>query len=60
MGERMTNGQRLADAGATVGWMGWALSHLDQINGLLQTILLIASIVATIVAIRYHWKRTPK
>lgn len=56
----MNDRQHLADAGAVVGWGGWVLSHLDQINGLLQTVLLIASIVATIVAIRYHLKRTPK
>lgn len=55
-----TDKQHLADAGAMVGWVGWVLSHLDQINGLLQTVLLLASIVATVVAIRYHLKRTPK
>jgi hypothetical protein len=52
--------QKAADAGVTIGWFGWVVSHVEQINGILQTILLIASIVATFVAIRYHWKRTPK
>lgn len=52
--------QRVADTGAVVGWIGWFLSHLDQINGVLQFILLVSSIVATVVAARYHFKKTPK
>lgn len=56
----MTDKQHIADAGAAVGWFGWLLSHLDQINGLLQSLLLVLSIVATVVAIRYHIRKTPK
>jgi hypothetical protein len=50
--------QKIADVGVTVGWFGWIVSHVEQINGILQTILLLASIVATVIAARYHLKRT--
>lgn len=50
--------QKVADAGAAIGWVGWFLSHLDQINGVLQFALLVTSIVATIIAARYHLRRT--
>lgn len=50
--------QKVADTGAVIGWSGWFLSHLDQINGILQFLLLIASIAATVVAARYHWKKS--
>ena len=52
--------QKVADSGVAVGWFGYLVSHLEQVNGVLQTVLLLASIVATVVAARYHWKRTPK
>lgn len=52
--------RKLADSGAIASWMGWALSHIAAINQVLQTVLLLVSIVAGLVAIRYHLKRTPK
>lgn len=52
--------ERVADGGAITAWAGWFMSHAAQINGVLQTVLLLVSIVAGIVAIRYHLKRTPK
>jgi len=55
-----TDKQHLADAGAVVGWGGWILSHLEPINTVLQFILLVLSIIATAVAIRYHLRKTPK
>lgn len=52
--------QQLADASALTAWAGWFLSHLADINGVLQFILLLVSIAAGIVAIRYHLAKTPK
>jgi hypothetical protein len=52
--------QKVADGGVAVGWFGYIVSHAEQINGILQTILLITSIIATIIAARYHLRRTPK
>lgn len=44
-----------------IGAMGiWTLSHIAAVNEILQSILFCVSIVAGIVAIRYHWKKTPK
>lgn len=54
------NTQKAADGGVVVGWLGWVVSHIEQINGVLQAVLLVVSIVATLVAIRYHLKRMPK
>lgn len=52
--------QKAADSAVTVGWLGWLISHIEQVNGLLQFVLLVTSIAATLVAMRYHWRRTPK
>ena len=52
--------QKVADGGVAVGWFGYIISHIEQINGVLQTLLLVTSIVATFIAARYHWRRTPK
>lgn len=51
--------RKLADSGAVVSWAGWIVSHVAAINALLQTVLLVVSIAAGLVAIRYHLKRTP-
>jgi hypothetical protein len=47
-----------ADIAVAAGWSGWLFSHIAQINELAQFVLLITSIGATIVAMRYHWKKT--
>jgi len=52
--------RNIADATVGLSWIGWAVSHHDQINGWLQTLLLICSIVATIVAARYHLFVAPR
>lgn len=52
--------QRIADGGVAIGWFGYIVSHIEQINGVLQLVLLVTSIIATIIAARYHFKRTPK
>lgn len=52
--------QKAADSCAAMGWVVWVTSHIDQINSVLQSILLLVSIVGTLVALRYHYKRTPK
>ena len=50
----------VADAAAGTSIGGLILSHIVEINEVLQLVLLIVSIAAGIVAIRYHWKKTPK
>lgn len=55
-----TSQKQLADASAVAAGAGWFLSHLAEINGVLQFILLLVSIAAGIVAIRYHLAKTPK
>ena len=52
--------QKAADAAVTIGWSGWLVSHIEQINSIAQFVLLLTSIVATVLAARYHYKRTPK
>lgn len=53
-------GRRLADGGTVVSWSGWLISHITEVNSLLQTVLLVVSIVAGLFAIRYHHRRTPR
>jgi len=52
--------ERLADTAAWGSLWGLIISHLAQLNEILQTLLLITSIVAGCFSIRYHWKKTPK
>ena len=52
--------QRVADAAVPAGWGIWAFSHLAQLNEILQFVLLTMSIIATVIAIRYHLRNTPK
>lgn len=52
--------QKVADGSVVFGWLGWTVSHITQINGVLQALLLITSIVATLIAARYHYLKTPK
>ena len=47
-------------AGSAFGWVGWFFSHVREINDVLQTVLLLTSIAATIVAIVYHRSRTKR
>lgn len=42
-------------AGSFAGWMGWAFSHLREVNDLLLT-----SIAATVAAFIYHRSRTKR
>jgi hypothetical protein len=49
--------QRIADSGAALGWLAWFFSHVKEINELLQFILLLASIFATIAAGLYHIRK---
>lgn len=50
----------VADVAVPIGWGAWVASHLAQVNEVLQFVLLITSIAATILAMRYHWRNTPK
>jgi hypothetical protein len=47
---------RVADYFVPSAWIGWLVSHITEINSILQTILLVTSIIATLIAARYHWR----
>jgi hypothetical protein len=49
--------QRLVDAAAPIGWLAWIFSHMTEINQVLQFVLLLASIFATVSAGLYHRKK---
>jgi hypothetical protein len=49
--------QKLADGSVVLTWIAWFLSHIDQINAVVQFFALLLAIVASICAIRYHWKK---
>jgi len=51
---------KIADTAVPVGWGAWVVSHLAEVNEVLQFVLLATSIIATLIAIRYHVKNTPK
>jgi hypothetical protein len=53
-----TTASKVADTGAAIGWGTWILTHITQINEFAQFVLLVTSIVATVFAARYHFKRT--
>lgn len=53
-------GEKLAGGGLLAGWGAWVVAHVAAINGILQTVLLVVSIIATLLAARYHYRRTPK
>lgn len=44
--------EKVASSGAVASWIGWVISHIEQINGLLQTAVLLLSITASVIAIR--------
>jgi hypothetical protein len=46
--------------GVACGWSTWLMSHIQQINGVLQAVLLLVSIVVTLITGRYYYRRTPK
>ena len=52
------NGQKIADIGAPIGLGVWVISHIAEINGLLQLVLLVSSIIATVLAARYHYLKS--
>ena len=52
--------QTVADVAVPVGWGTWVFSHIVEVNEVLQFVLLITSITATVIAIRYHVRNTPK
>jgi hypothetical protein len=45
------------DAAAATGWVVWLATHHEVINGWLQTILLLLTILVTILAGINHWIR---
>lgn len=51
------NGQKVADGGLVLSWLAWFLSHIGQINGVMQFIALAFAIAASVVAMRYHTKQ---
>ena len=53
----MTLQERATDAGVAAGWIGWLIARLELVNGMLQTILLVLSIIATSLVILKHWRK---
>lgn len=51
--------EHLADGAVALSFGGWFLSHIAQINQVLQFVLLVVSIIAGVIAARYHLKKTP-
>lgn len=48
---------KVADSGVILSWTAWFVSHIDQINGVVQFFALLFAIAASITAIIYHVKR---
>ena len=53
----MNDHTRLADTAAVTTWAAWFMSHILEINEVLQFVVLCVGIVSGMVAIRYHWKK---
>lgn len=51
---------KFANSGVVMGWVGFILSHLDDVNKFLQFIALICAIAASVAAYRFHTRNTPK
>ncbi|HZO21031.1 MAG TPA: hypothetical protein VFB37_00920 [Steroidobacteraceae bacterium] len=52
--------QKAADASIWAAVLVWFMSHLTEINAVLQFFLLIGSLVGVFFAIRYHKRNTPR
>ena len=52
--------EKAAFCGMVCGWGVWLVSHIQQINAVLQGILLLVTLVVTLITGRYYYKRTPK
>jgi len=50
----MSTGEVAAGTGTIAAFIGFVISHLAQINGLLQLVLLLVSIGSGIAAWRYY------
>jgi hypothetical protein len=48
---------KIADGGWITGLVVWYVSHIAQINEVLQHVILILTAVSLLAAIRYHWKK---
>jgi hypothetical protein len=53
------NQRGVADGAVAASWSGYYISNVIEINEVLKTVLLVASIVATVIAMRYHLRNTP-
>lgn len=54
----MDTREHISITATIAGWIGWLVSHVAEINNVLQMILLVTSIIATVLAARYHWRMT--
>lgn len=52
--------ERAADAGTASVWVLWFMSHLDQVNGILQFIVLIGALISTGFSLVSHWRKRNK
>lgn len=51
---------KIANSGVIVSWFGVFLSHIDDINKVLQFVALVLAITASGFAIRFHTKKKPQ
>lgn len=51
---------KFANSGVVMGWIGFFLSHIDDVNKVLQFFALICAIAASIAAYRFHTRNTKK
>lgn len=49
--------QHTADAAVAVTWSAWIISHISQINEVLQFFLLLLGLVSAVYAALWHRKR---
>lgn len=47
-------------SGVVVTFLTWLVAHIELINGVLQTLVLVAGLVSSFFAARYYHRRTPK
>jgi hypothetical protein len=53
----MNGGAKVANSSVIFSWLAWFLSHIEQINSVVQFFVLLLAAVASICAIRYHTKK---
>jgi len=55
-----TTSAKIADGGWIAGAAVWYVSHIAQINEVLQHVILILTVISLVAAIRYHTRKHGK